>query len=266
MEKDMSVKEKINTIIEDGNYYYLFRALNMGDNSDLEKGIITDENGNFTKIRTDRQRWEENGKNPASKYSENNEISLKEVIGHIKENHDEDTNCISLSSDANVSLKYGNIYEEKLNMNNKNNENSEYIVVKIPREEIGKSVFDAEEYIENTAKSNNPNEITEEIIEEIKFRARESKELIHYGEIEGNKIRKVPKELMEDFAKLQEQGDNEEIISEINKLYKTKSYDIKSLEKIFEGHKPDIESCDEIGKFLKEKESQTKEELEKGEK
>ena len=164
------------------------------------------------------------------------------------------------------SLKYGNIYEEKLNMNNKNNENSEYIVVKIPREEIGKSVFDAEEYIENTTKSNNPNEITEEIIEEIKFRARESKELIHYGEIEGNKIRKVPKELMEDFAKLQEQGDNEEIISEINKLYKTKSYDIKSLEKIFEGHKPDIESCDEIGKFLKEKESQTKEELEKGEK
>ena len=97
MEKDISVKEEFNTIIEDENNCYLFRALNMGDNSDLEKGIITDENGNFTRIRTDKQRWEENEENPASKYNEAKEISLKEVIGHIKENHDEDTSCISLS-------------------------------------------------------------------------------------------------------------------------------------------------------------------------
>ena len=140
MKKGISVKEKRNTIIEDESNYYLFRALNMGDNSDLEKGIITDENGDFTRIRTDRQRWEENEENPLPKYSDRNKISLEEVIGHIKENHDEDTNCISLSSDTSTSLKYGDIYEKKLNIENKNNE---YIVVKITKEEIGKNVFDA---------------------------------------------------------------------------------------------------------------------------
>ena len=46
-------------IIQDNDNYYFFRALNMADNADIDGNITTDENGNITRIRTDRERWEE---------------------------------------------------------------------------------------------------------------------------------------------------------------------------------------------------------------
>ena len=49
--------EKFN-IIEDEENYYFFRALNMADNQDLENGVILDSEGNFERIRTDRERYE----------------------------------------------------------------------------------------------------------------------------------------------------------------------------------------------------------------
>ena len=47
-------------IIEDEENYYFFRALNMADNQDLDTGTILDNTGNIEKIRTDRERYEEN--------------------------------------------------------------------------------------------------------------------------------------------------------------------------------------------------------------
>ena len=55
-------------IIEDEENYYFFRALNMADNQDLENGTILDENGNIERIRTDRERHEEDAQNGAAKY------------------------------------------------------------------------------------------------------------------------------------------------------------------------------------------------------
>ena len=43
-------------IIQDSDNYYFFRALNMADNADIDGNITTDENGNITRIRTDRER------------------------------------------------------------------------------------------------------------------------------------------------------------------------------------------------------------------
>ena len=71
-------------IIEDEENYYFFRALNMADNQDLETGIISDKAGNFEKIRTDRERYEENLENGAPKYSKDDQISLEQLYDHIK--------------------------------------------------------------------------------------------------------------------------------------------------------------------------------------
>ena len=50
--------EKFNVISDEENYYF-FRSLEPGDIKDLEEGNIKDENGNYIRIRTDRERWEE---------------------------------------------------------------------------------------------------------------------------------------------------------------------------------------------------------------
>ena len=71
-------------IIEDEENYYFFRALNMTDNKDLEEGKILDDAGDIVKIRTDRERYEENAENGAPKYSKDAEISLEQVYDHIK--------------------------------------------------------------------------------------------------------------------------------------------------------------------------------------
>ena len=123
-------------LIQDENYYYLFRALNNGDHNDLENGITRDKNGKIVKVRTDRARYIENPQNGAPKYGEDTPISLLQVIDHIKEHHRYDTNCISLSSNANVSVMYGNGYYA-----------DEYTVLRVPKSEIGKKFINAGEYM-----------------------------------------------------------------------------------------------------------------------
>ena len=45
-------------IIQDDEYYYFFRALNMADNSDIEQQITVSANGKIERIRTDRERFD----------------------------------------------------------------------------------------------------------------------------------------------------------------------------------------------------------------
>ena len=110
-------------IISDNDNYYFFRALNNGDHKDIENGI--------TSIRTNRERY-----TGTPKYNEDSTISLEEVINHIKYDHRTDTNCISLTSNANVGIMYGREYYH-----------DEYIIVKVPKNELGKSTYLASLYI-----------------------------------------------------------------------------------------------------------------------
>lgn len=123
-------------IIEDEQNYYFFRALNMADNHDLETGTILDSGGNFERIRTDRERYEENTENEIPKYSKDALVSLEQVYDHIKMHYRKDTNCISLSSNGNVSVSYGRgSYKDK------------YVIVKVPKREIGEKVINAGQYM-----------------------------------------------------------------------------------------------------------------------
>ena len=127
--------DKFNIIADEENYYF-FRALNMADNQDLEAGETLDNVGNIEKIRTDRERYEENAKNALPKYSKDSEISLEQVYDHIKMHYRKDTNCISLSSNSNVSISYGRgFYKDR------------YVMVKVPKSEFGEKVVGAGQYM-----------------------------------------------------------------------------------------------------------------------
>ena len=120
MKDDLFSIENFN-VISDEKYYYVFRALNNGDHRDIEEQKITEDREGLARIRTDRERWEEqNGK--VSKYAESKEASVEEIISHCKAfDHSKETNCISLTSNANIVLNYGEGY------------NNEYVMVKIPK-------------------------------------------------------------------------------------------------------------------------------------
>lgn len=123
-------------VIEDEENYYFFRALNMADNRDLEQGTILDSNGNYERIRTDRERYEEDPEKGIPKYNKDSKLSLEQVYDHIKMHYRKDTNCISLSSNANVSISYGRgFYKDK------------YVMVKVPKSEIGDKVINAGQYM-----------------------------------------------------------------------------------------------------------------------
>ncbi len=122
-------------IIADEDNYYFFRALNNGDNEDINNGVIT-ENGRITSIRTDRARFIENPENVDTRYSEAEPVSLLQVYDHIKMHNRKDTNCISLSSNANVSLVYG-----------RGNYSDQYVMIRVPKAEMGQRVFNAGEYM-----------------------------------------------------------------------------------------------------------------------
>ena len=133
--KDLFDIDKFN-IIEDEENYYFFWALNMADNQDLETRTILDESGRFERIRTDRERYEENPENHEPKYSKDSQISLEQVYDHIKMHYRKDTNCISLSSNANVSISYGRgFYKDK------------YVMVKVPKKGFGEKVINAGQYM-----------------------------------------------------------------------------------------------------------------------
>ena len=123
-------------IIEDEENYYFFRALNMADNQDIDTGLILDSEGNIEKIRTDRERYEENPVNGTPKYSKDDKISLEQVYDHIKMHYRKDTNCISLSSNSNVSIAYGRgSYKDR------------YVMVKVPKGQLGEKVINAGQYM-----------------------------------------------------------------------------------------------------------------------
>ena len=123
-------------IIQDNDNYYFFRALNMADNADIDGNITTDENGNITRIRTDRERWEETHTERAPRYDKRAELSLRQINDHIKMRYSKETNCISLSSNANVSIVYGRgSYTDK------------YVIVKVSKNEMGKNIVNAGQYM-----------------------------------------------------------------------------------------------------------------------
>ncbi len=123
-------------IIEDEENYYFFFFFYMADNQDIETGTVVDDAGEIARIRTDRERYEENAENKAPKYSEDAEISLEQVYDHIKMHYRKDTNCISLSSNGNVSISYGRgFYKDR------------YVMVKVPKRELGEKVINAGQYM-----------------------------------------------------------------------------------------------------------------------
>ena len=124
--------DKFNVISDDDNYYF-FRALSNSDNKDIETREILDFNGNITRIRTDRERF-----NGEAKYADESMISLEEVNDHVKWSHTYDTNCISLTTSANVVCMFG-----------RENYNDSYVIVKIPKEELDKSIFCSGLYLIN---------------------------------------------------------------------------------------------------------------------
>ena len=121
----------ITNCYQDTNYYYFFRALNKRDMTGIRDKSILDEAGRISKIVTDSTFY-----NHKDRYNEESELTLEEMVNHVKTHYDKDTNCISLSSDANVCLTYGrNDYEDK------------YVIVKVPKNELGKTTFNAGKYI-----------------------------------------------------------------------------------------------------------------------
>ena len=111
-------------IIQDDNYYYIFRALNNGDYSDITNGI-TLEDGIVKRIRTDLERFQD-----VPLYKQDDEISLEEVHDHVKWRHRRDTNCISLSTNANVVSTYGRA-----------DYHNQYAIVAVPKEKINNGEF-----------------------------------------------------------------------------------------------------------------------------
>ena len=110
---------KSRLLIEDDEYYYFFRSLNSADRSDIANNITVqrDENGNIVldsqarkkieRIRTDRERFIERFEEPPRYLSDSEEdCSLEQVFDHVKMHQRKDTNCISLSSNSNVTFTY----------------------------------------------------------------------------------------------------------------------------------------------------------------
>lgn len=128
MKKNIFDIDKFN-IIQDEENYYLFRALNMDDQKEISEGI-TAENGNIQRVLTNKQRYPKN-----DKYANKTEISLKEVWDHTKSiNFYKGTNCISLSSNANVSIDYGSKYGHK------------YLMIKMPKKQSNQ-IYNAGQYM-----------------------------------------------------------------------------------------------------------------------
>ena len=118
-------------IISDEENYYFFRALNMADNNDIEQGTTVSTNGKIERIRTDRERFD-----GQTKYNEESQMSLEELYDHIKMHYRKDTNCISLTSNANIAVNYGRgSYKDK------------YIMIKIPKKELGEQIVVAGQYM-----------------------------------------------------------------------------------------------------------------------
>ena len=170
MNKEFDI-EKFNIISDEENYYF-FRVLEDGDIEDLEKGNISiDENNHVSKLRTDRERWNEKNEEQAI-YSEKSNISLEEMFSHIKMHYSLQTNCISLSSNANVVRTYEDMFSTK------------YVMVKVPKKEMGEKVYNAGQYMldeveKRTNEALQSGNISNEILKDIKAidKATDEKEI-----------------------------------------------------------------------------------------
>ena len=150
--------EKFNVISDEENYYF-FRSLEPGDIKDLEDGNIKDENGNYIRLRTDRERWEETHE-IKPRWNAESTVTLEEMYSHIKTPYSLETNCISLSSNANVARTYGETFSDK------------YVMIKVPKREMGQRVYNAGQYMlseidkkvqERIAQGDIPEEILEDL-------------------------------------------------------------------------------------------------------
>ena len=122
--------EKSN-VYEDQDNYYFFRALNLSDCRDADDGVITNKAGLVNRVRTNRERY-----TGESRYTSSSVVSLEEVTDHIKIHQSKTTNCISLTSNANTAITYGRGYYR-----------DRYILVKVPKKELGSKVFQAGPYM-----------------------------------------------------------------------------------------------------------------------
>ena len=118
-------------IISDADNYYFFRALEDGDIADINNKINVDKEGNIIKLRTDRERF-----GSSAKYKADDVISLREMYEHIKIHYSQDTNCISLTSNACVALMYGNDWFD-----------DKYIIIKVPHQEMNEKYTNAPLYM-----------------------------------------------------------------------------------------------------------------------
>lgn len=157
-------------LISDEQYYYVFRALNVDDQREINNGI-TSENGEIKRVLTNKKRYPEN-----NRYVNRNEISLQEVWNHTKSvNFYKGTNCISLSSNANVSIDYGSKYGHK------------YLMVKIPKDKNGQ-IYNAGQYMIS--------ELNKILDERIKQLPKDSEILKLIEEIESKKENKEIREII----------------------------------------------------------------------
>ena len=169
-------------IIQDEENYYFFRALNMADNADIEQYTTVSTNGKIERIRTDRERYD-----GETKYTEDSEITLEEIYDHIKMHYRKDTNCISLTSNANIAVNYGRgSYKDR------------YVMIKIPKTEFGERTVAAGQYM----------------LKELYARIEEA-------------IEKLPKEkkqeILEFFAQIDNAKDNKSLQDAIVPRYTSKS-------------------------------------------
>ena len=162
--------EKFNVISDEENYYF-FRSLEPGDIQDLEEGNIKDENGNYIRIKTDRERWEETH-SLTPRWNAESQVTLEEMYNHIKTPYSLETNCISLSSNANVARTYGETFSDK------------YVMIKVPKKEMGQRVYNAGQYM------------LSKIAKKVQERMSQ-----------GN----IPKEVLEDFERIDEATESKEL-------------------------------------------------------
>ena len=172
-------------IIQDEENYYFFRALNMADNNDIEQGITMSANGKIERIRTDRERYE-----GETKYKENSTLSLEEMYDHIKMHYRKDTNCISLTSNANVAVNYGRgSYKDK------------YVMIQVPKRELGEKVVVAGQYM----------------LRELSTRIENAVE---------NTSKEQQVKIQEYFKKIESANENKELQGIIKQRYTAKSEDV----------------------------------------
>lgn len=156
MEEKLFDINKFN-IIQDEENYYFFRSLEPGDIEDLENGRIKNADGTYIRLRTDRERWEEKHEGERPRWIESDEISLEQMYHHIKYNYSLQTNCISLTSNANVARMYGEQFSEH------------YVMIRISKKEMGERIYSAGPYVlEEIEKRVNEYLKDEEIPEDIK--------------------------------------------------------------------------------------------------